>query len=236
MKERTSTAGPPPASIRLIASSLQVDGRPLAAQARGRAAADPVGDHRPAGARAARCRRERPHAPAHGPAARRAHHRAWPRARRGRQGRAQRPGRDLAVQRGRPLPPSGRPARRAARSQFLRRWPRARRRRGQLQIHHHKARRLSVGQPQERLAAGAYPFLAVWAGLRHAPDHPDVFPQRPGARLRPDLQFSARRRAPSPAGGLRHGGHAAGLGAGLQVRHRAARPQRHADGGQACLA
>ena len=118
-----------PASAQPFAG-LQVDDRPLARQAGGRAAAEPVGDHRPAAAgRAARCQRERPDAPAHGRAAGRAHHRAGPRARRGRQAGAQRPGRDLAVQRRRPLPSSRRPARRAARSQLLRRRPRARRRR-----------------------------------------------------------------------------------------------------------
>ena len=147
--------------------------------------------------RAARRAGERSHAPAHGRAARRAHHRARPRARRGRQGRAQRPGRDLAVQCRRPLSPSGRPARRAARSQLLRRRTDARRCRRQLQVHHRQARRLSVGQPPERLAAGAHPLLAVRAGLRHAPDHADVLPQRSAARLRSDLQLGAGRRARS---------------------------------------
>ena len=103
-----------------------------------------------------------------------------------------RPGRDLAVQRRRPLPPSRRPARRAARSQLLRRRPRARRCRGPLPVHHHQARRLSVEEPPQCVAAGAHPFLAVRAGLRHAPDHPDVFPRRSAAGLRPDLQLGAR--------------------------------------------
>jgi Protocatechuate 3,4-dioxygenase beta subunit len=45
-----------------------------------------------------------------------------------------------------------------------------------LRIHHHQARRLSVEEPPQCLAAGAHPLLAVRAGLRHAPDHPDVLP------------------------------------------------------------
>ena len=53
---------------------------------------------------------------------------------------------------------------------------------GQLPVHHHQARRLSVEEPPQRLAAGAHPFLAVRAGLRHAPDHADVLPQRSAAR------------------------------------------------------
>ena len=63
---------------------------------------------------------------------------------------------------------------------------------GQLPLRHHQARRLSVEQPPQCLAAGAYPFLAVRARLRHAPDHPDVLPRRSAAGLRPDLQFGAR--------------------------------------------
>ena len=43
------------------------------------------------------------------------------------------------------------------------------------------------------------------------------FPDDPRAGLRPDLQLGARRRAQAPAGGLRHGGDAAGMGAGLQA-------------------
>src|SRR5258708_34398157 len=80
------------------------------------------------------------------------------------------------------------------------------------------------------MAAGAYPFLAVRPGLRHAPDHADVLPQRSAAGLRPDLQFGARGCAPAPAGRLRHGPDPARMGARLPLRHRAARPQRHADG------
>ena len=56
------------------------------------------------------------------------------------------------------------------------------------------------------------------------------FPNDPLLGLRPDLQFGARGRAPAPAGGLRHGSDPARMGARLPLRHRAARPQRHADG------
>ena len=72
-------------------------------------------------------------------------------------------GRDLAVQRRRPLHPRGRPAPRAARSQLHRRRPLRHRRQRQLPVHHHQARRLSLGQPPQRLAAGAHPLLAVRA-------------------------------------------------------------------------
>ena len=60
------------------------------------------------------------------------------------------------------------------------------------------------------------------------------FPQRSIAGLRPDLQFGARRRARAPAGRLRHGSDPARMGARLPLRHRAARPQRHADGIDRC--
>src|SRR5205814_1161330 len=80
--------------------------RPFAASASGRVAAEPVGDHRSAARhRAARRFGERPHQTALGRAARRAHRRPWSRGRRGRQAGPQGNGRDLAVQRRRPLPP-----------------------------------------------------------------------------------------------------------------------------------
>ena len=44
-----------------------------------------------------------------------------------------------------------------------------------LRLPHRQARRLSVPQPRQLLAAGAYPFLAVRLRLRAAADHPDVF-------------------------------------------------------------
>ena len=86
--------------------------------------ADAVGDHRP-GLRPLRraAGGGRPHHAARRRAARRAHHRHGPRARRGRPPGAQHAGRDLAVQRRRPLHPRGRPAPRAARSQLHRRRP-----------------------------------------------------------------------------------------------------------------
>ena len=71
---------------------------------------------------------------------------------------------------------------------------------GQYQLHHHQARRLSLEEPSQRLAAGAHPLLAVRPGLRHAADHADVLPRRSAARLRPDLQLGARpARARAPA-------------------------------------
>ena len=93
-----------------------------------------------------------------------------------------------------PLPPPGRPARRAARPQFHRRRPGRHRRRRRLSLSDHQARRLSLAQHAQRLAAGAYPFRRVRAGLRDAAGHADVFPGRPAARLRPDLPEHRRRR------------------------------------------
>ena len=60
----------------------------------------------------------------------------------------------------------GRPARRAARPELLRRRPLRHRQRGPLPLSHRQARRLSVGQSPQCLAAGAHPLLAVRAELR----------------------------------------------------------------------
>ena len=55
------------------------------------------------------------------------------------------------------------------------------RRRGPLPLRHDQARRLSLAQPPERLAAQPHPPLAVRPQLRHAPGHADVFPGRSAA-------------------------------------------------------
>ena len=56
-------------------------------------------------------------------------------------------------------------------------------------VHHHRARRLSVGEPPQRVAPGAHSLLAVRPGVHPAPGHPDVLPRRPAAADRPDLQL-----------------------------------------------
>ena len=88
---------------------------------------------------------------------------------------------------GRPTPPaatstSDRPAPRAARPELLRRRPLRHRRRRPLPLHHDQARRLSLAQPPQCLAAGAHPFLAVRADLPDAAGHADVFSRRSAAR------------------------------------------------------
>ena len=76
---------------------------------------------------------------------------------------------------------------------------RARDRRGRLlQVHHHQARRLSVGQPPQCLAAGAHPLLAVRPLLPLAAGDADVFPRRSAVPVRSDLQFGHRREGAQP--------------------------------------
>ena len=55
-----------------------------------------------------------------------------------------------------------------------------------------QARRLPVGQPPQRVAAGAHPLLALRAGVRAAPRDADVLPRRPAVLPGPDLQLGAR--------------------------------------------
>ena len=63
-----------------------------------------------------------------------------------------------------------------------------------LQVRHHQARRLSLGQSPQRLASRAHPLLGVRPLLRLAAGDADVFPRRSAVRVRSDLQFGAGRK------------------------------------------
>ena len=97
--------------------------------------------------------------------------------------------------------------------------------RGPVPVHHDQAGGLPVGQPPQRVAAGAHSLLAVRPGVHPAAGHPDVLSRRPAVPVRPDLQLDPGRQGPGAAD-LRvgHGADQAGLGAGLQLGYRAARP------------
>ena len=174
--------------------------------------------------------RPRPDPPARRRAARRADHPPRPRARRRRAAGAQHAGGDLAGQRGGALPPRGRPPPGSARPELHRRRALHDRRRGALPLHHGQAGRVPVAQPPERVARRAHPLLAVRAGLRHAARHADVLPRRPALLPGPDLPLGARPQAPRADDlPVRPRRDRAGVGAGLQVRHRScagARPRR----------
>ena len=114
--------------------------------------------------------------------ARRADHRHRARPRRRRPAGAERAARDLAGERRRPLSPRGRPASGPARSELHRRRADDHRRRGPLPLRHGEARRLSVEEPPERLAAGAHPLLRLRPRLHAAARHPDVLPGRSAVR------------------------------------------------------
>ena len=83
------------------------------------------------------------------------------------------------------------------------------RRRRAVPVHHGEARRVSVGEPSERVAAEPHPLLALRARVHRAARDADVLPGRPAVRARPDLQLDPRR------GGAR--------AADLQLRPRADR-------------
>ena len=146
-----------------------------------------------------------------------------PGARQRRPAGAGHPGRGLAGQRGRPLPARRRQLARAARPALRRAGPGRDRRRRPLRVHDDQARRLPVGQPPQRLAAGAHPLLAVRPGVHPAPGHPDVLPGRPAVRPGPDLQRRSRRRPGTARSAGSDRAHRGQLGAGLRVGHRAAR-------------
>ena len=91
-----------------------------------------------------------------------------------------------------------------------------------------QARRVSVGQPRERLAPGAHPLLALRARVHPAARDPDVLPGRPAVLLGPDLQLRRRpRRKPARADDqrVRLRVDRGAVGARVRVGHRAARAQ-----------
>ena len=128
--------------------------------------------------------------------------------------------RDLADERGRPLPALPGAPPRAAGPELRRHRPRASPTAARpVPVRHHPAGGLPVGQPLQRLAARAHPLLAVRPGVHPADRHPDVLPGRPAAAAGPDLQLGARRdgaaadgrpvlasRTPSPSGRWPTGG------------------------------
>ncbi len=134
----------------------------------------------------------RPDPPARGRAARPADRRQRPGARRGRPAGARLADRDLAGERGGPLPARRRSPRRTARPELQRRRPLPDRRRGPLLVRDDQARLLPVAQPPERLAAGAHPLLALRARVLSAARDADVLPRRPALPVRPDLRLGAR--------------------------------------------
>ena len=66
---------------------------------------------------------------------------------------------------------------------------------GHLSVHHRQARRLSLAQPRQRLAARAHPLLAVWPIVPDAARDADVLPWRSAVLPGPDLQRGERRTA-----------------------------------------
>ena len=198
----------------------RLSGLPLDAPARAEAAARHAARGAPR-SRGPRVRRRddrrarpRPDAAARRRAARRADHRHRPGARRGRAADTQRARRDLAGERGRTLPPRGRPASGAARSELLRRRPLPHRRRRPLPLRHDQARLVSVGEPRERVAAGSHPLLGLRPRVHAAARHADVLPGRPAVRVRPDLPLGARPEGARAADrALRPRHDAAGVGA-----------------------
>ena len=122
-----------------------------------------------------------------------------------------------------------------ARSELHRPGPVPHRRRRVIPLRVDQARRLSVAEPPQRLAAGAHPLLAVRAGVRAATGDADVLPGRSAAAVRPDLQLGAGRssdgnawsrssiwRTPSPSGRWRIGS----TSSCAAERRRRSRPSR----------
>ena len=88
----------------------------------------------------------------------------------------------------RPLPPRERHLRRSDRPQLPRLRPGLHRRGRLLPLPHDQARRLSVAQPAQRLAARPYPLLVVRHRACAAVDHPDVFRGRSAVAADPILK------------------------------------------------
>ena len=196
----------------------------------------PVGDHRPAAReRAARCAGERPHQAALGRAARRAHRRAWPRARRGRQGRSRR----RWSRSGSATPPAATTI--PATSTTRRSIPTSTAAAGCAPTRTGRYQFITI-------KPGAYPWKNHHNAWRPAHIHFSLFGPAFATRLITQMYFpddpllaydpiynsvpaGARKRLQAA---FDMESDAAGMGARLQVRHRAARPQRHAHGIGTC--
>src|SRR4051812_2277588 len=68
-------------------------------------------------------------------------------------------------------------------------------------VHDDQARRVSMAQPSERVAACASPLLVVRASRRRPTRHPDVLPGRSLASARSDLRLGSRPGGAATAGG-----------------------------------
>src|SRR5215217_3718253 len=102
---------------------------------------------------------------------------------------------------------------------------------GPLPLRDGQAGGVPVEEPRQRLASGAHTLLFVRGGLQEQAHNPDVLPRRSFVRPGPDLPVGARSEG-SEADDLvfRPRDDRAGVGFGLQVRHRARRPKRDPDG------
>ncbi len=74
---------------------------------------------------------------------------------------------------------------------------------GEVPLHHHQARPLSLGEPPQRLAPGAHPLLPDGACPWISAGHPDVLRRGPAVAARPDLQLGAGALAASHGRDLR---------------------------------
>ena len=112
-------------------------------------------------------------------------------------GGAEHAGRVLAGQCRRPLPPQEGHLSRADRPELRRLRADADRRGRLVLLPHRQARRLSLAQLGQRLAAGAHPLLGLRPGLRPAADHPDVLRGRSADPALPDPRSRSRTRTRS---------------------------------------
>src|SRR5947209_20588113 len=93
-----------------------------------------------------------------------------------------------------------------------------------------------MGQPPQRVAAGAHPLLVTGPGIRPAAGDADVLPRRPVLRVRPDLQLGARLEGPPEDDRrLLDARHRPELGGRVQLRHLPAGAGRDAARGGALI-
>src|SRR5581483_2175943 len=103
-----------------------------------------------------------------------AHYSDWPRTRRSWAARAEHADGDLAGQRLWPLPAQAGSMAGAARSQFPRHWSLSDRCKRRISLPDHSTGRVSLEEPSQCLASGAYPLLGVWPIRAVAPGDADV--------------------------------------------------------------
>src|SRR5436305_6248156 len=128
----------------------------------------------------------------------------------------------MAGQRRRTIPAPARSAPSPSRSEFQRGGTHPNRHKRQLSFCDDQARRLSLVESLQCMAASSYSFFSVWTRISEPADYANVFSRRSIVRVRPNLSIRARTGTGSYGFEIGYGNDAAGMGSGISLRYRSA--------------